>query len=143
MKTKIKYKVLTEKNCLEYKTGILDLVDKERKRPKEIIRSISNSKFIVIAMDWNKVIWINQILSDLYFGAFYVNLLVDDSYRWFWIWWKIVDVSNKLIIKKNLKWCELTTDPSKPWLPEFYAKHWFINDIKNWMYMKLDKSTVN
>lgn len=142
MKQQIKYKILTEKNCLEYKTWILDLMDKDRKRPKEITRSIKNSKFIIIALNWEKLVWINQIISDLYYWAFYINLFVNEDFRNLWIWGRLIDISNKLVIKKNIKWVELITNPDKACLPEFYAKHWFENDIKNWIYMSLNKSKI-
>lgn len=142
MKQRIKYKILTDKNCLEYKTLILDLMDKDRKRPKEITRSIKNSKFIIIALSWEKVVWINQIISDLYYWAFYINLFVSEEFRNLWIWGKLIDISNKLVIKKNIKWVELITNPDKSWLPKFYSKHWFKNDTRNWTYMSLNKSKI-
>lgn len=142
MKQQIKYKILTEKNSLKYKTWILGLKDKERTRTKEITRSIKNSKFIVIALIWEQVIWMNQIISDLYYWALYINLFVDKEFRNLWIWGKLIDISNKLLIKRGIKWIELITNPDEPWLPEFYAKHWFKNDVWNWTYMSLDKGRM-
>lgn len=138
---RIKYKVLTEKNYLEYKKWILDLMDKDRKRPKEIIKSIKNSKFIIIALDWKQVVWMNQILTDMYLCSLYVNLFVNEDYRKQWIWGKLIETSNKLMIKKNIKWNEIITDPSFPWLPKFYEKYGFEHDIWNWTHMTLNKNT--
>lgn len=139
---KIKYKILNKKSILKYTKWILEFYDKDRKRPKDIIKSIKNSSFIVIALDGNKVVWMNQILTELYYCAFYINLFVDEEYRNQWIWWKIIDISNKFVIKKNLKWCELITNPWKMWLPEFYSKHGFESNEKNWVYMSLNKDTI-
>ncbi|EKE26774.1 MAG: hypothetical protein ACD_4C00145G0001, partial [uncultured bacterium (gcode 4)] len=65
----INYKILTQKNLNKFKNPLIDLLDPEQKRPKEILKSLKNSNFLIIALDWEKVIWSNQIITDMYFCA--------------------------------------------------------------------------
>ena len=138
----IKYKILTQKNLNKFKNPLIDLLDPEQKRPKEILKSLKNSNFLIIALDWEKVIWSNQIITDMYFCAVFINLLVDPNYRNKWIWAKIFQNSLKVILKQKIKNIELVADPWKTWLTDFYGKYGFEKWDKNWTYMKLNKDKL-
>lgn len=122
---KITYKTITPKELKKYQTGLLDLIDKEKKRPSEIIKSLKNSTYIIVALDWNIVVWSNQIISDQYFCAHLINLLVLQEYRKHWIWWKIFEKTIEKIKELEIKNIVLVPDPSHPWLKDFYAKYGF------------------
>lgn len=131
--TKITYKTITPKELKKYQAGLLDLLKSEYNTPKELLKSFKNTDYIVLALDWDKVIGSNQIITDKYYVAFFVNLWVKEEYRKDWIWWKIIENTIKQAKKLKVKWIELIPDASHPWLVDFYAKYWF----KEWKYMYL------
>jgi hypothetical protein len=51
MKQEITYKIIEQKELSQYESDLLDLIDPEKKRPKEILRSLRNSNIIMIALD--------------------------------------------------------------------------------------------
>lgn len=132
--TKITYKTITPKELLKYQTGLLDLLKSEYNTPKELLKSFKNTDYIVLALDWDKVIWSNQIITDKHYVAFLINLWVKEEYRKDWIWWKIIENTIKQAKKLKVKWIELIPDTSHPWLVDFYAKYWFKEG--KYMYMK-------
>lgn len=130
---KIKYITITPKGLKKYQVGLLELLDKEKKRPSEIMKSLNNSSYIIIAMDWEKVVGSNQIITDKYFVTYFINLLVNPDYRSYWIGAKIIEKTISQAKKINTKFIQLTPDPSFPWLKDFYAKYWFKENASMWM----------
>lgn len=130
---KIKFKVITPKDLKHYQAGLLDLLKSEYNTPKALLRSLKNTSYIIIALDWDNIIWSNQIITDKLYVAFLINLWVNPEYRKYWIWWKIIEKTLKQAKKTWAKWIELVPDPGHPWLVDFYSKYWF----NEWKYMYL------
>ena len=128
---KITYKIITPKELQKYKIHLLNLLDEYKKRPFEILKSLKNTDYIVLALDKDMLIASNQIISDKYFIALFINLYVKPEYRNLWIWWKIIEKSIAQSRKLKVKNIELVPDPSDKWLNNLYAKYWF----KEWIYM--------
>ncbi|MDD2566114.1 MAG: GNAT family N-acetyltransferase [Candidatus Gracilibacteria bacterium] len=126
---KITYKTITPKELKKYQAGLLDIIDKEKKRSSEIIKSLKNSTYIIIALDGEKVIGLNQIITDKYFAAYFVNLIVDVEYRKLGIGGKIFEKTIAKAKKLKVKWMNLVPDSSHPWLNDFYAKYNFNEGI--------------
>ena len=134
----IRYLILYESNKQEYIDQILDFLDPENKRRDHLKRSLENSNYIIIALDWKKVVGLNQVITDYYYAAYFINLQVDPEYRKSWIWREIfrltLDEAKRLEIKNIM----LTTDPSHPWLQDFYWSLGFVKweDKGTYMYLK-------
>jgi ribosomal protein S18 acetylase RimI-like enzyme len=103
------------------------------------LRSLRNSNIIMIALDWAKVIWSNQIITDMYFSACLINLIVDQKYRKLWIGSMIIQKTLSKLVELKIKNIDLIADPWSPWLVGFYTKHGFEVWWKNWTHMHFNK----
>lgn len=126
---KITYKTITPENGKKYHKWLITLMSHERNTPKELLITLKNSPYIIIALDSEKIVWCFQIISDRYYIANLVNLLVNPDYRKYWIWWKLTDLTVEKARKMKVKNINLVPDPRFPWLKDFYAKHWFEKEV--------------
>jgi GNAT superfamily N-acetyltransferase len=67
--------------------------------------------------------------------AMIFDLLIDPIHREKGIGWKIMKKTVEFCLDKNIRNVGLTTDPSYPWLPDFYKKFGFTIDDSNGIYM--------
>ncbi|MDD2487721.1 MAG: GNAT family N-acetyltransferase [Candidatus Gracilibacteria bacterium] len=142
MKDKITYKVITSKELKKYEKGLLELIDREGKRLEEIKKSLKNSNYIIIAILNDKIVGSNQIITDDYFYATLINLLVLEKYRNIGIGSELIKLTLKTVLDKGIKNVILVADPKRPWLVNFYSKYGFENSNESGTYMWLDKSKV-
>ncbi len=139
---KIVYKIITPRTVKKYYKDLLILIDKDNLRTSKIKKSLKNSNYIILAVLKWKIIWLNQIITDSYFCAFFINLLVSEDFRNKWIWTEMIKLSIETAVKKWVKNIELVADPNNPWLKNFYSKFWFLTWNENWIYMWLKNKKV-
>jgi len=139
---KITYKIITPSELWIYELSLLDLIDPNNLRPDNILKSLENSNIIVLALDWKKVIWSNQIITDMYFSALLINLVVKPQYRKLWIGAKIIQKTLEELVELKIKNIQLVADPWSSWLNKFYSKYWFRKWDKRWTYLYFDKENL-
>lgn len=140
--SKLIVKSLSSKDRKNYKRELLSLYDPCNKRNKEYIKSFTNSKFIVVALLDEKIVWAVRIITDLFMSALIIDLYVDESLRWKWIWTKVMIKAIKICVDNKIKNIELIADPNDKWLKLFYEKLWFLNSEENWLYMSFNKNNI-
>lgn len=126
---KIKLKTITPKGLKKYQTGLCELLKAEWNTPEELLKSFKNSQYIIMALDWERVVGVFQILTDRHYVALLINLWVDPEYRKSWIGWKIVEKTLEEAKKLKTKSIKLTPDPHYPWLNALYAKYGFTEGV--------------
>lgn len=128
-------RILTAKTIPTYKTLLLNFYDPNKNRPIDYWKSLKNSTFIIAAFEDEKIVGATRILTDLYMCAMIFDVLVDPGYRNKGIGEKIMKKTVEFCRKKQIKNVELVTDPSHPWLPDFYKKFGFTVDNSRGTHM--------
>lgn len=112
------------------------------KRTKNIFKSNNWIPTILIALDWNKLIWtISLWINDINYRQdlfpFVASFYVKDDYRRRWVWKKLMLEIENIALKNN--WETLYLNDSS-WIDNLYEKFWYSfyeKDSYNWNYYKI------
>ena len=120
-----KFQTIPKEEMLQFKEKLMIFFGQFRYK-EDYSSAIDNSAFICVCFDGEKIVGASRVVSDLSRFAFIVDLNVNENYQKQGIGKQILENMVQACLDANIRYIELSTDPSSPWLEDFYTKIGFI-----------------
>lgn len=120
-----KFKTIAKEEMPQFKEKLMTFFSRFR-YVEDYSVAIDNSAFICVCLDGEKIVGAGRVVSDLSRFGFIVDLNVKKEYRRQGLGNQLVKNMVKICLDNDIRYIELSTDPSSPWLEDFYTKIGFI-----------------